>query len=159
MSEQPDKKTQAPSAQEPDETIREEVTQAEGSVLHAGMSAAEQTTKEIIDILGNCLTEVVEASGQELETLRARVAELEAENARLRAKAEHIDVINSLRANEGASVLVLCDNPDFSDPNVGVEVNDAWTNWIPMRFGGDNVLDALRKALAAREALSKKGGE
>ena len=67
-----------------------------------------------------------------------------------------VEALNTLRRNEGASVCLNCDNPDFNDlPNVIIEVCDEWTGWQPQRFGGDSLVAALRKALQARE---REGG-
>lgn len=64
-----------------------------------------------------------------------------------------MDRINDLRANEGASVNIPCDNPD-GPPNNAIEVCDEWTGWEPRRFEGDTLLRALNAALAAREAVT-----
>jgi hypothetical protein len=69
--------------------------------------------------------------------------------------AEHIasamcmDRINLLRANEGASVNVLCDNPE-GPPNCAIEVCDDWTGWTPRRFEGDTLMYALGSAERAK---------
>lgn len=53
--------------------------------------------------------------------------------------------IDDLRENEGASVNVLCDNPDGA-PNNAIEVCDDWTGWEPRRFEGDTLMRALNAA-------------
>jgi hypothetical protein len=55
--------------------------------------------------------------------------------------------IDFLRADEGDSVTILCDNPDFNgQPNCAIECNGYWTNWQDRRFGGDTIEVALELA-------------
>jgi hypothetical protein len=93
----------------------------------------------------------------------AKVTELAAELAELRAKLEAakkeaalrsdmIDsdcmaAINTLRMNEGNSVTLICDNPDFGGPNNAIECSGDWTNWQTKRFTGDRLLTSLQSAL------------
>ncbi len=66
-----------------------------------------------------------------------------------RQVSKHVEawsLIEQLRAPEGATVTICCDNPDFGGPGSVVEVCDDWTDWLPRRFEGDTVLDALRAA-------------
>ncbi len=56
--------------------------------------------------------------------------------------------IHTLRAAEGDSVNILCDNPE-GPPNNAVECCGAWTDWEDQRFTGETLLDALRTAVAA----------
>jgi hypothetical protein len=55
-------------------------------------------------------------------------------------------LVEQLRAPEGASVTLICDNPDFEGASAAVEVCDEWTGWKYRRFEGDTVLHALRNA-------------
>lgn len=73
--------------------------------------------------------------------------------ADLRAEREAID---KLRADEGSSVEIFCDNPEFGDPNNRVDCTGAWTNWKPRTFWGKSVSDCLSAALSA---LDGKEGE
>jgi hypothetical protein len=72
--------------------------------------------------------------------------------------------LNYLRNPEGASVTILCDNPEAesTEMQAAIEVCDSWTNWEPRRFYGRDwacaVLDAHRAALAA-DALHATPGE
>jgi len=67
------------------------------------------------------------------------------------AMVEAWSLIETLRAPEGHSVTLMCDNPDFNgQPNCAIEVCGDWTNWHPKRFTGETVLDALRSARAAQ---------
>lgn len=60
-------------------------------------------------------------------------------------------LLNVLRSNEGATIEIVCPNPDFNgQPNEVVDVTDDWTLWKPRRFGGDTLLDALRAAYTVR---------
>lgn len=71
------------------------------------------------------------------------------------AKDETLELINTLRMDEGNSVTLMCDNPDFNgQPNCAIECCGYWTGWNERRFTGETVLEALRSAAAARrEAL------
>lgn len=62
-----------------------------------------------------------------------------------------VHCVNDLRKSEGASVLILCDNPDFSGKNNAIEVCDEWTGWKPRRFEANSLLEALQTALIARD--------
>ncbi len=53
-------------------------------------------------------------------------------------------LIDKLRESEGASVTILCDNPDFNgQPNCAIEVYAEWTGWRCERFTGDTVFACL----------------
>lgn len=80
-----------------------------------------------------------------------------AENERFRAI---VDPLNELRAEEGDSIFVPCDNPDYYD-GVGsyVEVTSEWTQWKPRKFGGDNLTEALKAAVDAKRAAEAAGKE
>lgn len=61
---------------------------------------------------------------------------------------ELIRLINLLRSEEGDSVTILCDNPDFNlGANNAVECNGSWTDWKDQRFEGESLLDALSAAM------------
>jgi hypothetical protein len=63
------------------------------------------------------------------------------------AAAEAWRLVENLRAPEGHSITLLCDNPDFNgQPNCAIEVCAEWTNWEPKRFTGDTILAALVNA-------------
>lgn len=64
--------------------------------------------------------------------------------------ADDFEPLNELRRDEGSSVTLLCDNPDFNgQPNNAVVCNGAWTNWEDRRFTGDTIGHAIRAALDA----------
>ena len=64
---------------------------------------------------------------------------------------EVLVAINKLRAEEGNSVSIMCDNPDFNgQPNNAVECCGDWTDWDDRRFTGDTLLAALQAAVAAK---------
>jgi hypothetical protein len=57
------------------------------------------------------------------------------------------ELIEKLRASEGHTVTLMCDNPDFNgQPNCAVECAGDWTRWETMRFTGDTILQALEMA-------------
>lgn len=67
---------------------------------------------------------------------------------------EIVSLIEELRAPEGASVLILCQNPDFNgQKNEAVVIQAPATNWKEERFDGDTLVEALRNAASA---LSKR---
>lgn len=73
-----------------------------------------------------------------------------ADDAWLRS-VETVNLIEVLRAAEGDSVTILCDNPDFNgQANCAVECNGAWTGFQDRRFSGDTIMDCLRGASVAR---------
>lgn len=55
--------------------------------------------------------------------------------------------IETLRAEEGDSVIILCDNPEGP---CAVECSGEWTNWFEERFDGDTTILALENAVAKR---------
>ncbi len=68
------------------------------------------------------------------------------------SKAEEIlQLIDELRADEGASVLILCQNPDFNgQKNEAVICQAGFTKWAEERFDGDTLVEALRAAAKAQ---------
>lgn len=68
-------------------------------------------------------------------------------------KIEAWDLVERLRAAEGHSVTLICDNPEFNgQPNNAIECCGDWTKWREKRFTGDTILEALR---SAREEMEK----
>jgi hypothetical protein len=68
-----------------------------------------------------------------------------------------ITVIERLVESEGASVTLLCQNPDGAGPDDhAILVNDDWTNYEDRRFYGPTRFDALCKAEDARRAFFKE---
>ena len=62
-----------------------------------------------------------------------------------------ICVLERLVEAEGASVTILCENPEGTGPdNHAIEVNDDWTGYQNRRFYGHSRFDALCKAEDAR---------
>jgi hypothetical protein len=62
-------------------------------------------------------------------------------------------IIERLVETEGASVTILCENPEGSGPdNHAVLVSDDWTDWHEKRFEGRTRYEALCKAEDARIA-------
>jgi hypothetical protein len=87
--------------------------------------------------------------------LEKRVAELERLNLESRQReADAVQVIGDieqLRAAEGDSVEILCDNPgaDSIDQQTAVEVSAEFTGWRPQRWHGRTWTEALHKAANA----------
>lgn len=76
---------------------------------------------------------------------------------KLRWAEEVLEPLNILRENEGATVTLFCDNPDFSGrPNNAIEVNDDWTGWDDQRYEGDTLAEALESALSHRKKLESR---
>jgi len=64
-----------------------------------------------------------------------------------------VEMLNALRAEEGDSVTLLCDNPDFNgQPNNAIECCGDWTNWQERRFTGDTLRAAVLAAYRAKKA-------
>jgi len=64
-------------------------------------------------------------------------------------KIEAWNLVDALRAPEGDSVTLLCDNPD-GPPNNAIECNGDWTDWNDRRFSGETILECLREAHSAK---------
>lgn len=65
---------------------------------------------------------------------------------------ETLQLINQLRAEEGASVLICCQNPDFNGlKNERVVCQAPFTKWAEEPFDGDTLVEALRNAARAQE--------
>lgn len=80
----------------------------------------------------------------------SRVTELLEANNRYLQQARNWHIVEQLRAGEGSSVEILCDNPDFNgQPNNAVVCNGEWTDWQNTRFTGDTVDAALGAAMVA----------
>jgi len=63
-----------------------------------------------------------------------------------------LEFLNELRKEEGSAVTIPCDNPDFNGmPNVYVDVSSDWTDFMEIRFFGDSLVEALKKAAKAKE--------
>ena len=87
-------------------------------------------------------------------TIRQSIAEVIEE---LSAAAEIARLIDVLRAGEGDSVEILCDNPDFNgQPNCAIVCCGDWTGWLHKRFAADTVLDALSMAMTERALPSPR---
>lgn len=73
---------------------------------------------------------------------------------------EILAIINALRAGEGDSVTILCDNPDFNDqPDRAILCNGDWTGWQDWRFAADTLVDCLRAAQTALFAHRQAAAE
>jgi hypothetical protein len=63
-----------------------------------------------------------------------------------------VEAIDRLREEEGASVTILCDDPDFNGkPDGAVIVCGSWTAWEDRRFDAPTVTEALRAAVKAMD--------
>lgn len=60
--------------------------------------------------------------------------------------------IETLRDGPGHSVTILCNNDEatYKHEQMAVEVTAEWTDWQPLRFYGENVLQCLIGAVQAR---------
>lgn len=70
---------------------------------------------------------------------------------------ERAELIEKLRAEEGACVTINCDNPDPDERRLqsSIDVIGEWTAWQERRFTGRTVLEALRAAAAAKSPARK----
>lgn len=70
---------------------------------------------------------------------------------------EIVRLINVLRADEGDSVEILSDNPDFNgQPNCAIVCCGDWTGWLHKRFAADTLLDALSMAMVEKSLPSPR---
>lgn len=61
---------------------------------------------------------------------------------------EIVKAIEFLRREEGDSVTILCDNPDFNgQPNNYIECCCDWTDWQLLTFSGNTLPEALQAAV------------
>lgn len=69
-----------------------------------------------------------------------------------------LQAINELRAEEAASVLIPCQNPDFNGlPNEAVTVCGSWTDWEDRLYQADTLGQALANALADKRKADVAG--
>ena len=59
-----------------------------------------------------------------------------------------VKAIEFLRLEEGDGVTIYCDNPDFNgQPNNSVDCCCEFTDWLPMTFSGNTLVEALEAAV------------
>lgn len=97
----------------------------------------------------------------ELETHRERVQHSclsVAQGYRLLEEIERlqaiVDPLNRLRDEEGASVEIMCPNPD-TGPVEAIEVSGSWTDWRYLRFSGDTLAEVLAAAVKEMDVRNK----
>ena len=109
-------------------------------------------------------SEEVTALIAEVERLRGEVVEARSELNRVlmwnRDTCEAPEIaamryIEMLRADEGDTVVICCDNPEAESVSVqtAIDCNGLWTDFKDWRFTGESVLQCLSKAVTARAAL------
>ena len=73
------------------------------------------------------------------------------------AKVTVEELLDELRAEEGASVTINYDNPDFNgQPERTIEVAAPWNSFIGTTYGGDTLLKALQTAVEAKRKAKKE---
>lgn len=65
-------------------------------------------------------------------------------------------IVGHLRADDGDTVTIACDNPDFVGPGAIVECNGLWTGFLDRKFSGPNILEALRAAKTVRDIAQRE---
>lgn len=76
-----------------------------------------------------------------------------------RVAIETLQIINTLRDEEGHSVTIVSDNADFNgQPNCLITCMGDWTNWEDRRFSGDTVIECLRAAMAEYQEMQVPEG-
>jgi hypothetical protein len=61
--------------------------------------------------------------------------------------------LDFIRQEEGTSILIFCDKPDFGPgANSAVEVDDYFLGWNCRRFEGDSFAEAVHKARVTTES-------
>ena len=63
--------------------------------------------------------------------------------------------INELRNEEGATLMLSCDNPECGTSSAKITVRSDWTRWGGWDYVGDNILECLEKAVAAKKTLTE----
>lgn len=97
------------------------------------------------------------------DTIRALILELQSlrsgNGGEVRGEAQAIVVaIDELRREEGSTVEILCDNPDFNgQPNNAVIVNADWTRYEDHRVSGHTLRGALENAVAIKKMAIEAG--
>lgn len=86
-----------------------------------------------------------------------RKAEFQNLHVDMVSRLQRVGLIDALRAGEGDSVTIFCDNADFEGPDNAVEVSGQWTEWEDRRFEGATLNQALTKALLAKGQADAKG--
>lgn len=67
------------------------------------------------------------------------------------------NLVEAMRAPEGHSITLVCDNPDFNgQPNNAVDCCGEWTGWDERRFTGETILEALEAAYEARISAERE---
>lgn len=85
-----------------------------------------------------------------------RINDLIEANNRYLQDARNWHIVEQLRAGEGHSIEIACDNPDFNgQPNSKVTCYGDWTGWYLKTFTGNTIDEALGNALVA---FNKAGG-
>lgn len=78
---------------------------------------------------------------------QTRALAAEAKLAEAREGAEIWQIIKKLTFDEGASLNVLCPNPDFNGlPDYAIEINNEATGWEDKRFSDDSQIECFRHA-------------
>lgn len=67
-----------------------------------------------------------------------------------------VDPIGRLRREDGDSVSIAWDNPDFDGPNNMVTCFGNWCGFDGRSFHGNSLAHALDRAVAARKAAEKE---
>lgn len=67
------------------------------------------------------------------------------------SKPTELEMINELRANEGAELILYCDNPNFKGNNNAIAIIDDWTDWKEKRYEGETLIECLQKALTDKK--------
>lgn len=65
------------------------------------------------------------------------------------------NLVDALRAPEGDSVTLLCDNPE-GPPNAAVECCGDWTGYNTERFDGEDIMSALDAAHSMKLSREEK---
>lgn len=69
---------------------------------------------------------------------------------------EMLTLMEALREEEGNTVEICSDAADFGVPNCSINCTGEWTQWEPLPFYGDTVLDCLRKAAEDKKSKEVK---
>lgn len=103
--------------------------------------------------------ELLNAAEQQATVFNRRINDLIEANNRHEQAGRNWRIVEQLRADEGSSVEIVCDNRDFNgQPNNKVICVGDWTAWQDEIFTGDTIDEALGRALVAFKNWRRENG-
>lgn len=91
-----------------------------------------------------------------LNAADARERELLDANNRYLQDGRNWRMVQQLRSDEGSTITIVADNAGFGGPNSKVICTGDWTGWLDIQFHGNNLDEALGRALVAFKAVENE---